>query len=305
MRMILKEKPTAKFRVWVGDGSGATYEESGLVEEGIIQLASWEGRDYPISTLYQAAEGFWPADVHDPKSPLVKPTPDSIKDITLWAFEGLSVGAAYIMGDQKGGLAYRAGQGEKIGQDAAFRIVDGDVDAKGAPKNADTRVYGGVPLAGYGVAQRRILGWMERAKALPGEFMIMTAHERQAEDKLTKEQIIGPEVAGNALTATIQRYFGNTLHFAIAEKRSKDKDDFNARMMDDLEVQHRLYTKSHISATTGQKYLAITRGGLTDTEMPPYLVSKEAGDAIEEYYTRLAKAREARRPKSTPTPEAA
>lgn len=305
MRLILAQNAKAKFRVWVGDGSGATYEESGLVEEGIIQLASWEGRDWPITTLYQAAEGYFPADPLDPKSALVKPTPESLEHIMLWAFEGLSVGAQYVMGDAKGGLAYRAGKGEKLGQDAPFRIVDGPSDAKGNPTTAETPVYGGNPLAHYGVAQRRILGWIERAKALPGEFMVMTAHERAAEDKLTKENVIGPEVGGSALTPTIQRMFGNTLHFVTVEKRSKEKDDFTQKLVDDLDVRFRLYTRDHVSGTTGQKFKAITRGGLTTfmekdpktgkevevEEMPLFIDSPRPGDSIEEFYQRLAAAR--------------
>lgn len=218
-----------------------------------------------------------------------------MNNIAIWAFEGLSVAGSYIMGNVKGGLAYRGGKGEKIGQDSPIRIVDGEVDKLGNPKDPNAQVHGGNPLAHFGVAQRMILGFIERTKALPGDFVFTTAHERSAEDKVTKESIIGPEAAGGALTPVLQRYYGNTLHFVVAEKRAKTKDDFNQKLTDDLDTEHRIYTKAHISASTFQKYTAVTRGGLTEEEMPAYIVSEKPGDGLLEFYNRLATAKAKRR----------
>jgi hypothetical protein len=295
-KLVLAQRPGTIARVVVGDGSGATPEDSGLVDEGLNKVASWEGRDWPTTTLNQVAEGYWPADVLDPKSPLVKPTTDDLAKTSVWIFEGLSVAGGYVMGDQKGGLAQRGGQGEKIGQDSPVRVVDCELDKLGNCKK-DTgpgEQYGGNPIAHYQFAQKRLLGFIERAKALPGEFMIMTAHERSAEDKTSKETVIGPEVAGGALTAGISKYFGSTLHFTTAEKREKVKDAHTGRLGDDLDIEFRTYTRAHISPTTGIKYVAVTRGGLTAEEMPLYLTSDIPGNAIEEFYTRLANVRKLR-----------
>jgi hypothetical protein len=295
IRETLKQRPGKKARVWVGDGSAVSYHESGLVDDGLVEVFSWEGRDYPISTLNLIAEGYKPEDPADPKSKLIAPTPAEMASISVWAFEGLSVAGNYVMGGTKGGLAYRGGKGEKIGQDSPIRIVDGEVDKLGNPKDPAAQVHGGNPLAHFGVAQRMILGFIERTKALPGDFVFTTAHERSAEDKVTKETIIGPEAAGGALTPVLQRYYGNTLHFVIAEKRSKSKDEFNQKLTDDLDTEHRIYTRAHISASTFQKYTAVTRGGLTEEEMPAYIVSANPGDGLLEFYNRLATAKAKRR----------
>jgi hypothetical protein len=286
----LVAKATGKrARIYVGDGSAATYIDSGLVGAGLVEVFSWEGRDWPISTLDQFAEGYRPADKDDPTSPLVAPTAAELKEIGVWGFEGLSVAGNYIMGDQKGGLAYRAARGEKLGQDTPFAIVEGVLGPGGKliAGSGPGRTYGGNPLAHYGVAQKRLLGILERSKSLPGEFVVWTAHERSAEDKVTKETVIGPEAAGGAMTATIQRYFGNTLHHVTAEKRAMVKDDHTGRQVDDLDVEFRIYTRDHISPTTKAKYKAVTRGGLSEAEMPLYLTSPVPGAAIEEFYTRL------------------
>jgi hypothetical protein len=258
-----------------------------------VEVFSWEGRDWPISTLNQFAEGYRPENPDDPKSPLLPPTPQELQEIGVWVFEGLSVAGLYIMGDQKGGLAYRAARGEKIGQDTPFAITDGDLTPAGklVPNSGPGMVYGGNPLAHFGVAQRRLLGVLERSKSLPGEFVIWTAHERSTEDKVTKETVIGPEAAGGALTSSLQRYFGNTLHHVTAEKRKKVKDEHTDKMVDDLDVEFRIYTRDHISPTTLAKYKAVTRGGLTGEEMPLYLTSEVPGEAVLDFYNRLREAR--------------
>lgn len=296
IKLVLAQRPGTVARVVVGDGSAATYEESGLVDAGLIKVASWEGRNWPITTLNQLAEGFWPQDPHNPASPLLKLSNEELAKTSVWVFEGLSVAGQYVMGDQKGGLAYRAGQGEKIGQDSPVRVVDCEQDKLGNCKQGTGpgEHYGGNPIAHYQFAQKRLLGWVERIKALPGEFTITTAHERAAEDKQSKETVIGPEVAGGALTAGMSKYFGNTLHFTHAEKRAKVKDEHTGRMGDDLDVEFRIYTRAHISPTTDIKYVAVTRGGLTAEEMPLYLTSEVPGNAIEEFYSRLANVRKRR-----------
>lgn len=272
--------------VSIGDGSAATYEDAGLVDAGIVTIQSWEGKDWPITTLNQLAQGYKFQDPDNPQSPLIPRTPEEMAKIGVWVFEGVSVAGLYIMGDTKGGLAYRGGQGEKIGQDSPVRIVDAEVDKLGNPVKGTGpgNIYGGNPLSHFQHAQKRLLGVIERTKTLPGHFVIWTGHERSSEDKVSKEQVIGVEAAGGALTAALQRYFGNTLHFVTAEKRAKVKDEFTGRVADDLDVEYRVYTRDHISPTTLAKYKAVTRGGLTQEEMPLYLTSDIPGEAIEEFY---------------------
>lgn len=287
-------------RVLVGDGSKATYIP--LIEAGIVDTLDYTTRDYPQSTMQRLAEGWWPADVEDPTSPLVKPDPQKMREFGVYAIEGLSVASNYVLGDNIGGLSYRSGMGEKIGQDSPIRVGDGKYDARGnfTPAFEGAGQFGANPPSHYQVAQRRMLTYVDRSKVLPVKFVIWTAHQRAVEDKISKEIIIGPEVAGAALTANLQRIFNNTLHFATAGKREKGvlKDDHTGRQVDDLDVEYRVYTRDHYSPDSNitYKFKAVTRGvpagpgrrkdGTYDG-MPLYLTG-EPGDAIREFYTIIA-----------------
>jgi hypothetical protein len=71
-----------------------------------------------MTTFSQLTQGYWPADVNDPKSPLLAPKAEDLAKLGVFGIEGLSVGAQYLMGDVKGGLAEQSGRGIKIGQDS-------------------------------------------------------------------------------------------------------------------------------------------------------------------------------------------
>lgn len=292
-----------KARVCIGDGSAATYDDSGLVDMRVIETLDWSARDYPTTTLNELAEGYWPKDPKDPKSPLLPPDPAVLATIGVYAFEGLSTAGLYILGDNIGGLAQRSSLGEKLGQDSPIQYVDGPTDALGKfkpdPKNPHVKgkSYGGNPLSHYGIAQKRMLGVIDRTKGLPVDFVVWTAHERAAEDKLSKEIIIGPECAGGAMTPWMQRGFNNTVHHVLAEKTTRDQDEFTLKSVSEFNAEYRIYTRDHFmpAGNVLTRCKAVTRGvpagdGEKGT-MPLYIVGKEPGDAIEEYYNRLANIR--------------
>lgn len=281
-----------KSRVLVGDGSTATYTDMGLVDAGAVEIMDYTIRDWPISTMEQLAEGAWPKDPADPKSPLVPLTPDVASKLALTCFEGLAVCGLYIMGDKKGGLAYRAGQGEKIGQDSPIRIVDGAVDAAGRPVSKDTRTYGGNPISHFNVGQQRLRTIAERSKMLPG-VVVWTSHEKTAENKMTGEKCIGPEGVGNADTPNWPRIFGNTLHFATVEKLVKQKDDHTGKEINWIDSAYRIYTRNHFRAEGGiyTKYLANTRIALPDM-MPPFIEEDNPGEGILKFYRIIEEARQ-------------
>lgn len=279
-------------RVLVGDGSGATY--AGLAEAGIVEIIDYTIRDWPLSTLSQLTEGFWPADPLDPKSPFKPMSKETYDKLGVYAIEGLSVGANYVMGDKKGGFAARAALGEKIAGDSPVQLIDlernpttGMTIANSGPGLA----FGGVTLGGYGHAQRRMLGFVEKSKGLPG-WVIWTAHERAAEDKVTSQKLIGPEVTGGALTATLSRMFNNTLHFATAEKTAKKKDEHTEKQVDVIDAEYRIYTRDHFrpEGNTFIKYKAVCRTS-DPANMPLYLESDVPGKSILEFYSKVAEAR--------------
>jgi hypothetical protein len=304
---LIAEQLGLRARVLIGDGSYATYDYAGLIEAGIVDVVNFAARKFPLSTMDLLLKGWWPEDTEDPDSPLIPPsttaktTPNKLSEFGVYAWEGLTVGGFYIMGDQPGGLANRAARGEKIGQDSPIRVGDGEYKTVAGkvqfnPAFEGAGEFGANPPAHYGVAQKRLSGLVQVAKMLPMEYVITTAHERAVEDNLSKEIIIGPEVPGSALTKSLQRDFNNTLHFDNPAKRiGGQKDDHTGKQVDDIDAEFRIYTRDHYSANGNitYKYRAVTRGGVTADEMPLYLTGGP-GDAIEEFYMRLKKIRAAR-----------
>ncbi len=272
-KQMWKER-SLRTRVYIGDGSAATYEDSGLVDAGIIELFDYSARPNPFDTCSKICQCYWP----DATGKLVKPKSEDLASLGLVVYEGLSVMGAYLMGSTEGGLAYRSGRGEKIGQDSPISIKDGDM------------TVGGNPMSHYNVAQRELDSDLEKSKAFPG-WVIWTAHERSAEDKLSGEKIIGPEVVGSARTAVISRVFNNTLHFSTVAKKKKVKDPHNEKMIDVITTEYRVYTRDHYDADGGTfvKFKAVTRCPKPDL-IPDYFTSEEPGDNVMQFYAKLAEA---------------
>lgn len=298
-----------KFRVLVGDGSAATYEA--LVSAGVVEIADYTIREWPLSTMTQICQGYWPQDVLDPKSKLVALTQEQFASFAGYAIEGLSVGSGYIMGDKKGGFAEQASRGVRIGGDNPVKLVDLELDAAGNPKagTGPGLAFGGVTLGGFGQAQRRMLGFIEHSKGLPG-WVIWTAHEKMGEDKASNTKVIGPEVAGGALTAGLSKHFNNTLHFAIAQKSVKVKDQHTEKSVDEIDAEYRIYTRDHFRAEGNSftQYRAVCRTplpngwptGETDVKtkkplvvgaMPLYFESDQPGKSIIDFYENVKLAR--------------
>jgi hypothetical protein len=297
-------------RIILGDGSKATYIDRGLVDARVVEVCDFSIRPWPLTVMAKLCEGYWPADTEDPNSPLVPPKAEDLKRIGVFGVEGLSVGAQYLMGDIQGGLAEQAGRGIKIGQDSPVFSKDVLFDGKGqvikgsGPKVLDDKgkvieepfSYGGNPVAHYGYAQRRLLANVERTKAFP-HIVIWSAHERSTEDKVSKEKLVGPEAAGEAITSNLPRVFNNTLHFVTASrKKEKAKDEHTEQMVTDLDVEYRVYTRDHFhpDGTMFVKYKAVTRGCSEGEGMPQYLTSDVPGAAVLQFYQKLTDLRRAR-----------
>jgi len=274
MEMYKETKKSS--RVYVGEGSRVSYEDSGLVEAGIVKLVDYSIFDYPLTILNRLTEGWVPVDPDDPNSKWVKLTPEEVANTALWAFEGLTVVGALIMGDKPGGLAYRSARGEKIGQDSPISILE--------PSGLKV---GGNPQSHYGVAQRNIEGLLTRSKALPG-FVFWTAHERVAEDQGTN--IIGPDVIGRALTPGVMKQFGNTLHCCTAMKVGKKTDTMTGKAVNTVEREYRIYIRDHgdPDGIVQMRYKATCRCISVANTLPEYFVGKEPGDNIVEFYKAYA-----------------
>jgi hypothetical protein len=295
----LAELAGLRARILVGDGSGNTYDD--LVEMGAADVLDYTLRKNPLSTAQLLAEGYWPEDVNDPNSPLIPPstpaktTPNKLDEFGIYIIEGAAVmGLNYLMGEQVGGLAYRAARGEKIGMDSPIRVGDGEYKTVNGklvfvPAFEGAGEFGANNPAHFGFAQRRELTIVQRSKMLPMEYVIWTSHERITEDKNSKELIAGPEFPGEAMTTKLQRDFHNVWHFdnPAVRQRQAETDKALGTKVDAVKSEYRVYPFDHYSANANimVKYKAVTRNA-SATQLKPYYTG-EPGDAVEEIYMRL------------------
>ena len=76
-------------------------------------------------------------------------------------------------------------------------------------------------------------------------FKLWTAHEQRAEDDLSKEVVVGPDIVGKALTPKIMGSFGHTIHLTKVAKRVKKKDPQSGKEVEEILAERRAYTESH------------------------------------------------------------
>lgn len=283
-------------RVYVGDGSKIMYTSSGLVDAGIVDIIDFAIRDEPFTTCQNITEGMVPVDPEDPRSKMRKLTVDEVQKTGIWVFEGAAVMGNYMLGDAKGGLAYRAAQGEVIGQDAPIRFTDKE----------SGNSFGGNAGAHYNVGQRYILANILRSKQFPGK-VFWTTHERmddgerggsfakgQTAAKVTLgEKLIGPEIVGKALTSSISRDFGNTLHFQIATKKvAKGTDPVSGKTNFEDKTDYRIYTRDHYDpdGIVALKYMGIVRTTNPSKIKDFYADEDNPGNALINLYNDLESA---------------
>jgi hypothetical protein len=123
---------------------------------------------------------------------------------------------------------------------------------------------------------------------------VWTAHEKSTQDKISGEKMVGPEAAGEALTANLPRHFNNTLHFVTASRKAKkSKDEHTEQMVTELDVEYRLYTRDHFhpDGQTFVKYKAVTRGASEQDGMPLYLTSDTPGQVVLDFYNKMIELR--------------
>jgi hypothetical protein len=281
-------KETGKIaRVYIGDGSYTMYKNSGLIKSGVVQAMEFATRDNPFTVCQQITGGFWPADPLDPKSKMVQLTAKQVEETGLWIFEGGAVMGNYLMGTVKGGLAWRAANGEVIGQEANIAFRD-DPDHK----------FGGNPLAHYNVGQRHLLSNVVRSKGLPG-IVVWTTHERlddgergggkDSPKSKVGDKVVGPEFIGKAMTVSISREFGNTLHFTIASKKVVEGKDTATDKSNYVEkMEYRVYTRDHYDpdGVVGYKYKAVVRA-MDPSKVKDYYVSEKPGEGLIKLYEDL------------------
>lgn len=223
--------------------------DSGQLPEEAVDLFDYSDKPHAGEVLQLCAEGYWPSVTLTSK--LEKEIP---KDIGLFIFEGLNGMSNALMNE----LANLAANGlGKFGQDTPIQY------ASGALKE------GGNPPSHFGIVQRKILRLIEDTRRLPG-WVIFTAHESDGEDKEGGEKLIGPAVAGKALTTKIGGSFGNTIHLDSASKKTEVKDPVTQKMVSQVTFERRAYFTEHYDpdGLTLKKYFANNRA-FNPAALPP------------------------------------
>lgn len=288
-----------KALAYVGDGGTPTYENAGLVDAGVLDIVEFDQLDWPFTVADRLTRGWKP----DEKGKWA-PQPDYKDKYIITVFEGVSVLGKYLMGSNKGGLAYRAGKGELIGnkdQDAVVRIVDDDMKAT----LGDGLSVGSNTMSHYRLVQPRLLEFVKQSKRLPG-WVIWTAHPVETYDKdeggkagdygkLQGKTLVGPEFAGKALASWISREFGNTLHFDVATKFDTEKDSVTGKMVKENDREYRIYTRDHYDpdGNTMVEYRAGNRCAIPEM-MPDFLKTEKGerpGEALVRFYKIMAEAK--------------
>lgn len=282
-----------KARVFIGDGSGLMYQNSGLIEEGIVEMMDFSIKDDPFTICTQITEGWWPEDVDDPGSKMRRLTTDELASTGIWIYEGAAVMGDYMMGMTKGGLAERASRGEVIGQEANIRFTDKDSGLS----------FAGNSPAHYGAGQRQLHTNIKRSKRLPG-WVVWTTHERISDGEKSKgfspsaekvridEKTIGPELIGQSLTANIARDFGDTLHFTVASKKTQTgTDPVTGKTLYTDKAEYRIYTRDHYDpdGIVSLKYRAVSRA-IDPSKVKDFYASDKPGEALLAFYQDLSAA---------------
>lgn len=164
-------------------------------------------------------------------------------DIAMYAFEGMTSIADSVMS----WMAEAAGRGVNIGGGGSFSFTAGE--------GQDRMKIGSNNMAHYSVAQQQVYEKSTQSQFLPGT-VLWTAGDRRGEDD-SNGGVVGPQVAGKALTGEVPRWFKYTFRLAV-------------EILPGDTAKHVLYTDRHIEMAS--KGLA---QGISNARIP-----LSGGDAV-------------------------
>lgn len=291
----LYETTGKKSRLYIGDGGVGTYENTGLVKDGILEVCDFSWMSYPSTVLLAMSRFWWP----DKTGKWFKPTPEFLsgESHAMVIFEGATVIKQWLMGNNEGAIADKIGKGEKFGgvKDDAGDLITVDGKVEGIPDN--WRKHGQITGLHYMKAYREIESAIQRTSAFNG-WVVWTAHPTEAPDlteggrsgqhgQIQGKRIIGPDVCGKSKAATISSLFGNTLHFDTAMKTRRLPDVLTGQSVGMLEPEYRIYTRDHFDPD-GREIIEFRAGNRNDPKkVELYYTSEEPGLAVLDVYKAL------------------
>lgn len=236
----LWEKYNKISRVIIGDPGGATpFIDSGMVDNGIVELFDFSYRQLAIADFRRLAKGYWPT--YSSKGveyfrsdSYCETTKEKWETIGGYFIDSMSsVGRLLIShcSDQQGGLGFK---------EAWSYEEDGET-------------IRGLQQGHYGIVQKEIYKLHAHGfSLLPVQMLGWTALVGKGEDKRDRSSKYGPQLVGNASTPEIPTWFNDTFHF---EKIIESKEDPNNKgVMIDVEKRVAWFIE-HPDRETGISYL--------------------------------------------------
>lgn len=179
------------------------------------------------------------------------------EDIGFYAFESMTSGADALMQS----LALKAAAGVNIGG-------GGNVNFTIAEEGQTIKV-GGNNQSHYGVVQGRIVQEVWESQRLPG-WLMWTASAKRDEDQNSSGRILGPQIAGKALTGEVPRWFVYTFRVAAVPAQGV------------VSERHILYLGDHTDPQSGgSKGLGNTRVPMDAPKLPATIEPASVVKAIE------------------------
>lgn len=297
-----------KARVYAWDGGSETYNDDGMVDDGLIEVADMSILDSPMTVLKLVSDFWWPVDWRDPASKLAKPKANLSEDYGIIVMEAGGMGN-WLLSDVPGGLAWhgatKSGFGGVKDADEGLSTMDKFDGGNNIP--AEYQLQGSNALKHWQIAQRKMLTAIRETKKFPGQVM-WTFHPTEAADfaeggdtkdfgKIVGKKIIGPDVAGKKLASLIGKEFGNLFHADQVTIEKASSDPTSHQSVKEVSREYRLYTKRHHDpdAKVMTEYVAGTRlFGLKEY----YVSSKDhPGDSLLQVYQAMKTIREANKNK--------
>lgn len=188
-------------RVIIGDpGGAAPFIDSGMVDEGIVELFDFSYRQLAIADFRRLSRGYWPI-LNSKGQEFFQTSEHCITPPEKWAKIGgyfidsmTSVGRLLIShcSDQEGGLGFK---------EAWSYEEDGET-------------IRGLQQGHYGIVQKEIYKLHAHGFAmLPIRMLGWTALIGKGEDKRDRSSKYGPQLVGNASTPEVPTWFNDVFHF--------------------------------------------------------------------------------------------
>ena len=202
-----KTNPKARVRLIHADGGGwAPFEDSGYIEKGWVEAFDVSKREEALADIRRLGDGFWPINIGTKREKFDRTceTKDW-ENIAAYVIEGItSISMNWLdhFADQEAGMGFKHSW---IIQEAEYTI-------------------GGLDRGHYGIVQKEVHKLVVHAfNSLPVPWVLWSALVTgKAQDPQTKEYVIGPECAGNAVTHKIPQWLGTTLYLEGKESERKD-----------------------------------------------------------------------------------